>query len=63
MFWGTKSIFYADNNWYNTSVSGIKINELNTLDLRGFSRSRIASRAIEAYLIQVINVKFLNWFI
>lgn len=64
MFWGTKSRFYVDNDWYEivTSVSGIKINELDALYLRGFTRSRIASRAIEAYLIQVINMKYLNWF-
>lgn len=36
-------------------VAGIKINELNLLDSRGYSRSRISSRAIEAYLIQVRN--------
>ncbi|XP_044493433.1 protein ACTIVITY OF BC1 COMPLEX KINASE 7, chloroplastic isoform X2 [Mangifera indica] len=41
-------------------VPGIKINELNTLDLRGFSRSRIASRAIEAYLIQILKTGFFH---
>lgn len=33
--------------------AGIKINRLEMLDARGYSRSRISSRAIEAYLIQV----------
>ncbi|XP_070007129.1 protein ACTIVITY OF BC1 COMPLEX KINASE 7, chloroplastic isoform X2 [Nicotiana tabacum] len=35
-------------------VPGIKINQLDQIDARGYSRSRIASRAIEAYLIQVM---------
>lgn len=34
-------------------VPGIKINKLDALAARGYNRSRIASRAIEAYLIQV----------
>ena len=33
--------------------TGIKINRRDMLDARGFNRSRIASHAIEAYLIQV----------
>ncbi|KAG8489108.1 hypothetical protein CXB51_017025 [Gossypium anomalum] len=33
-------------------VPGIKINQLDALDARGYNRSRISSRAIEAYLIQ-----------
>jgi hypothetical protein len=35
-------------------LSGIKINDLALLDAGGFDRSLIASRAIEAYLIQVV---------
>ncbi|KAG2719591.1 hypothetical protein I3760_03G273000 [Carya illinoinensis] len=34
-------------------VPGIKINRLDMIDSRGYNRSRISSRAIEAYLIQV----------
>lgn len=50
---------------------GVKINKLDTLAARGYNRSRIASRAIEAYLIQVNNntakllfksVSFSFWF-
>jgi hypothetical protein len=33
--------------------TGIKINNLGVLESQGYSRSLIASRAIEAYLIQV----------
>lgn len=33
--------------------TGIKINRLDMIDSRGYNRSRISSRAIEAYLIQV----------
>lgn len=33
--------------------TGIKINRLDKLDARGYNRPQIASRAIEAYLIQV----------
>ncbi|MBA0640269.1 hypothetical protein Goklo_023224 [Gossypium klotzschianum] len=33
-------------------VPGIKINQLDALDARGYNRSRISSHAIEAYLIQ-----------
>ncbi|KAJ0113551.1 hypothetical protein Patl1_01815 [Pistacia atlantica] len=43
-----------------TNVSGIKINELDALDLRGFTRSQIASRAIEAYLIQILKTGFFH---
>lgn len=39
------------------TVAGVKIDRLNLLDSRGFDRSRISSRAIEAYLIQVQNPK------
>ncbi|KAI6694527.1 hypothetical protein NL676_022237 [Syzygium grande] len=35
-------------------VPGVKIDQLNLLDSRGFDRSRISSRAIEAYLIQIL---------
>ncbi|KAI3930201.1 hypothetical protein MKW92_018060, partial [Papaver armeniacum] len=31
---------------------GVKINNLDMVDARGFDRSRISSRSIEAYLIQ-----------
>ncbi|PON87971.1 Protein kinase [Trema orientale] len=41
-------------------VPGIKINELNMLDSRGHSRSRISSRAIEAYLIQILKTGFFH---
>ncbi|XP_074285081.1 protein ACTIVITY OF BC1 COMPLEX KINASE 7, chloroplastic isoform X2 [Silene latifolia] len=35
-------------------VPGVKINKLEKLDERGYNRPRIASRAIEGYLIQVV---------
>ncbi|XP_020250536.1 uncharacterized protein LOC109827922 isoform X2 [Asparagus officinalis] len=41
-------------------VPGIKINSLNQLDARGYSRSLIASRAIEAYLIQILKTGFFH---
>lgn len=41
-------------------VPGIKINELNMLDSRGFSRARISSHAIEAYLIQILKTGFFH---
>ncbi|KAF5741364.1 hypothetical protein HS088_TW10G00361 [Tripterygium wilfordii] len=41
-------------------VPGIKINGLDMLDSRGFNRSRIASRAIEAYLIQILKTGFFH---
>ncbi|KAJ8748164.1 hypothetical protein K2173_000572 [Erythroxylum novogranatense] len=41
-------------------VPGVKINMLEKLDKRGFSRSRIASRAIEAYLIQILRTGFFH---
>ncbi|XWS31090.1 hypothetical protein CRYUN_Cryun23aG0047600 [Craigia yunnanensis] len=37
-------------------VPGIKINQLDALDSRGYNHSRISSRAIEAYLIQASNI-------
>ncbi|XP_010551963.1 PREDICTED: uncharacterized protein LOC104822435 [Tarenaya hassleriana] len=41
-------------------VPGVKINKLDTLDSRGYDRSRIASRAIEAYLIQILKTGFFH---
>ncbi|KAJ8441620.1 hypothetical protein Cgig2_010261 [Carnegiea gigantea] len=41
-------------------VPGIKINELDKLDAQGFNRSQIASRAIEAYLIQMLKTGFFH---
>ncbi|CAI0383428.1 unnamed protein product [Linum tenue] len=41
-------------------VPGVKINELDQLDSRGFSRSQISSRAIEAYLIQILRTGFFH---
>ncbi|KAF3632082.1 Kinase superfamily protein isoform 2 [Capsicum annuum] len=41
-------------------VPGIKINQLDRIDSRGYSRSRIASRAIEAYLIQILKTGFFH---
>ncbi|XP_021848265.1 protein ACTIVITY OF BC1 COMPLEX KINASE 7, chloroplastic isoform X2 [Spinacia oleracea] len=41
-------------------VPGVKINNLDKLDARGYSRSRIASRAIEAYLIQILKTGFFH---
>ncbi|XP_022140650.1 uncharacterized protein LOC111011256 [Momordica charantia] len=41
-------------------VPGVKINQLNVLDSRGFSRSRISSHAIEAYLIQILRTGFFH---
>ncbi|KAG8387177.1 hypothetical protein BUALT_Bualt03G0226200 [Buddleja alternifolia] len=39
---------------------GIKINQLDKLDARGYSRSRISSHAIEAYLIQILKTGFFH---
>lgn len=39
---------------------GIKINNLDVLDNRGYSRSLIASRAIESYLIQILKTGFFH---
>ncbi|GMI73317.1 salt-induced ABC1 kinase 1 [Hibiscus trionum] len=39
---------------------GIKINQLDALDARGYNRSRISSRAIEAYLIQILRTGFFH---
>ncbi|KAI4329842.1 hypothetical protein MLD38_028183 [Melastoma candidum] len=41
-------------------VPGVKINRLDVLDSRGFNRSRISSRAIEAYLIQILRTGFFH---
>ncbi|XP_059661265.1 protein ACTIVITY OF BC1 COMPLEX KINASE 7, chloroplastic-like [Cornus florida] len=41
-------------------VPGIKINRLDMIDARGFSRSRVSSRAIEAYLIQILKTGFFH---
>lgn len=41
-------------------VPGIKINNLGVLDSRGYSRSLIASRAIESYLIQILKTGFFH---
>lgn len=35
-------------------VPGIKINKLDAIDGRGYNRSQISSRAMEAYLIQIL---------
>nr|CAB3503343.1 unnamed protein product [Digitaria exilis] len=41
-------------------VPGIKINNLDVLDNQGYSRSLIASRAIESYLIQILKTGFFH---
>lgn len=41
-------------------VPGIKINDLDTIAARGFSRSRLSSHAIEAYLIQILKTGFFH---
>ncbi|KAL9270624.1 ACTIVITY OF BC1 COMPLEX KINASE 7, chloroplastic-like protein [Drosera capensis] len=41
-------------------VPGIKINRVDMLDARGYDRSRIASRSIEAYLIQILKTGFFH---
>ncbi|KAG5545813.1 hypothetical protein RHGRI_018093 [Rhododendron griersonianum] len=41
-------------------VPGIKINRTDMLDARGYSRSQIASRSIEAYLIQILRTGFFH---
>jgi predicted unusual protein kinase regulating ubiquinone biosynthesis (AarF/ABC1/UbiB family) len=40
--------------------TGIKINNLTLLDNRGYSRSLIASRSIESYLIQILKTGFFH---
>ncbi|KAL0307258.1 UNVERIFIED_CONTAM: protein ACTIVITY OF BC1 COMPLEX kinase, chloroplastic [Sesamum radiatum] len=39
---------------------GIKINQLDMIDARGYSRANISSRAIEAYLIQILRTGFFH---
>ncbi|RZC46048.1 hypothetical protein C5167_039000 [Papaver somniferum] len=41
-------------------VPGVKINNLDMVDARGFDRSRISSRSIEAYLIQILRTGFFH---
>ncbi|KAL8511374.1 hypothetical protein ACS0TY_017967 [Phlomoides rotata] len=41
-------------------VPGIKINQLDMIDARGYNRSKISSRAIEAYLIQILKTGFFH---
>ncbi|KAJ6819755.1 protein ACTIVITY OF BC1 COMPLEX KINASE 7, chloroplastic [Iris pallida] len=41
-------------------VPGIKINNVDQIDARGYSRSQIASRAIESYLIQILKTGFFH---
>ncbi|EOX93532.1 Kinase superfamily protein isoform 1 [Theobroma cacao] len=41
-------------------VPGIKIDQLAALDSRGYNRSRISSRAVEAYLIQILKTGFFH---
>ncbi|GKV18244.1 hypothetical protein SLEP1_g28651 [Rubroshorea leprosula] len=41
-------------------VPGVKINQLEELDARGYNRSRISSHAIEAYLIQILKTGFFH---
>ncbi|KAK9691243.1 hypothetical protein RND81_09G184600 [Saponaria officinalis] len=41
-------------------VPGIKINKLEKLDALGYNRPRIASRAIEGYLIQILKTGFFH---
>ncbi|KAF3776316.1 Uncharacterized protein EJ110_NYTH48568 [Nymphaea thermarum] len=41
-------------------VPGIKINNLELLDLQGINRSQISSRATEAYLIQILKTGFFH---
>ncbi|XP_071725997.1 protein ACTIVITY OF BC1 COMPLEX KINASE 7, chloroplastic [Rutidosis leptorrhynchoides] len=41
-------------------VPGIKINNLDLIKERGYSRSRISSHAIEAYLIQILKTGFFH---
>lgn len=41
-------------------VPGVKINRLDMLDSRGYNRSRISSRSIESYLIQILKTGFFH---
>ncbi|XP_051115363.1 protein ACTIVITY OF BC1 COMPLEX KINASE 7, chloroplastic-like [Andrographis paniculata] len=39
-------------------VPGIKINQLDMIDARGYNRSRISAHAVESYLIQMLKTGF-----
>ncbi|KAJ9169921.1 hypothetical protein P3X46_018064 [Hevea brasiliensis] len=41
-------------------VPGVKINQLDMLDSRGYNRSRISARSVEAYLIQILKTGFFH---
>ncbi|CAL9063117.1 unnamed protein product [Musa banksii] len=41
-------------------VPGIKINNLDQIDAKGYSRSRIATRAVESYLMQILKAGFFH---
>ncbi|XP_078431888.1 protein ACTIVITY OF BC1 COMPLEX KINASE 7, chloroplastic-like [Wolffia australiana] len=41
-------------------VPGIKVTDLREIDARGYPRSKIASRAIESYLIQILKTGFFH---
>ncbi|XVF71724.1 hypothetical protein PTKIN_Ptkin12aG0062600 [Pterospermum kingtungense] len=41
-------------------IPGIKINQLDALDLKGYDRSRISSLPIQAYLIQILKNGFFH---
>ncbi|KAL6999874.1 Protein ACTIVITY OF BC1 COMPLEX KINASE 7, chloroplastic [Sarracenia purpurea var. burkii] len=41
-------------------VPGVKINQLDVLNAKGYCRSQIASRAIEAYLVQILKTGFFH---
>uniref|UniRef100_A0A7N0ZU14 ABC1 atypical kinase-like domain-containing protein n=1 Tax=Kalanchoe fedtschenkoi TaxID=63787 RepID=A0A7N0ZU14_KALFE len=41
-------------------VPGVKINQLDAIDERGYNRTRLASRAIESYLIQILKTGFFH---
>ncbi|PIA58322.1 hypothetical protein AQUCO_00500327v1 [Aquilegia coerulea] len=41
-------------------VPGIKINNVEVIDARGYNRSLISSRSIEAYLIQILRTGFFH---
>ncbi|KAA8524877.1 hypothetical protein F0562_011300 [Nyssa sinensis] len=41
-------------------VPGVKINRLDMIDARGYNRSRISSRSIEAYLVQILKTGFFH---
>ncbi|GER33556.1 protein kinase superfamily protein [Striga asiatica] len=44
----------------NFDQHGVKINQLDMIDARGYNRSNISSRAIEAYLIQILKTGFFH---